>query len=96
MCGETHLAHGIVAWLCYPCRKNWQRKILNNPMSDEYAELELEFDFWQLKAKKTPTDEVLEAGKGIFRKMTAIENKINKIAIEWLASATKMPRYDDE
>lgn len=84
MCGETHLAHGIVAWICFDCRRNWQRTILDNPLTFDYARLELEFDFWQWKAKKTPTDDVLAYGKGLLEQMTKIESDVNHHAIDWL------------
>ena len=85
MCSEVHIAHGIVSWLCFGCRQEWQTAILDDPRSIQYAELELAFEFWQWGAKKNPTPDKLAEGQRLFRELTSIEIAINKYAKDWLS-----------
>lgn len=87
MCSEFHMAYGMVTWLCYCCRRDWHKKLDAHPLTDSYAEAQLRLDFWKARiSEKSPKSDV-EEGVDLLRECTRIEDDINALANNWLATS---------
>lgn len=83
MCGEIQIAYGVIAWLCFDCRKQWHAKIRNEMLSKQYSETTLRFEHWKaVVAAKGDGD--IEEGLGYWRQLDQLETKLNALAHEWL------------
>lgn len=85
MSAEVKMAYGIVAWLCYDCRKAWHKDVKNNILSKQYSEAMLEFEYWK-SIISSKGEGNFEEGLGLFRKLDDLELKLNDFANEWLIS----------
>jgi len=83
MCAESQIAYGIVAWLCFDCRKAWHRKMKNQMLSRQYSEASLRFEFWKAVISAKGVGDV-EEGLRLWRELDALEVKLNNYANEWL------------
>lgn len=83
MCAETQIAYGIIAWMCFECRKSWHREMKNQMLSKQYSEASLRFEYWKavIAAKGEGN---IEEGLRLWRDLDAIEVKLNNFANEWL------------
>jgi hypothetical protein len=83
MCVEIQIAYGVMAWLCFDCRKQWYSKIRSEMLSKQYSETTLRFEHWKaLVAAKGKGD--IEDGLNLWRQLDELENKLNALAHEWL------------
>lgn len=83
MCTEFHLAYGLLAWLCYTCRRDWHKKIENHNLSAEYSQIQLRLDHWKASlVSKNPLS--VGVGLELLKRSGEIEKEINTIANTWL------------
>ncbi len=85
MCAETQIAYGIVAWLCFDCRKAWHHEMKDQLLSKQYSEASLRLEFWKAKVMASGVGDVDE-GLQLWRNLDALEVKLNNYANEWLLS----------
>lgn len=85
MCAEFHMAHGVITWLCFDCRKKWHQVIDGHELSRKYEEASFRYEFWKGTLSDETTDDDREKGLGLYRVVSDLERQINKFAHEWLA-----------
>lgn len=82
MCHEVQIAYGVLAWLCFDCRKSWYKIIKCQKLSKEYAETSLRFEHWKATIS-TKNNDVLD-GLSLWQSLDKLEIKLNEFANEWL------------
>lgn len=87
MCQEIVMAHGVVAWICFDCRKEWHKVSKNQKLSVEYSEASLRFEYW--KSKLVACGEgSFEDGLEAWRALDKLEIKLSSLASQWLITDT--------
>lgn len=84
MCSEFHMAHGVVAWLCFDCRRMWHQEIDGHDLAKEYEEASFRLEFWKTRVDEKTTDEQIEKGLELYKRCSELERRINMYANEWL------------
>ena len=83
MCTEIVLAYGVVSWICYDCRKDWHRVINENPLTKEYSEVSLRYDYWKATVAASGQGDV-EFGLQLWKQLDDLERKLNNFANQWI------------
>lgn len=83
MCAEIAVAYGVIAWLCFDCRKAWHSKMKSEMLSKQYSEATLRFEHWKAVTAASGTGDI-EEGLTLWRQLDTIEAKLNALANEWL------------
>ena len=83
MCMEVVLAYGILAWLCFDCRKDWHKVYKSHRLSKEYSEASIRLEHWRslLTAGK---DVQIDDGIKLWSNIDSLEMRLNNYANEWL------------
>ncbi|MHA2401347.1 MAG: hypothetical protein ACXADH_00030 [Candidatus Kariarchaeaceae archaeon] len=86
-CAEVEVAFGLLAWLCFDCRKEYHRFAKSHPLNKEYGEALLRFEFWRDHLPETtPRDIAIEEGIALWNKVDDIQLKVNEVANQWMIS----------
>jgi len=83
MCHEVQIAYGVLAWLCFDCRKSWHKVIKCQKISKEYAEKSLRFEHWKATVASDNGGNV-DDGLNLWQSLDKLEIKLNEFANEWL------------
>lgn len=86
MCAEVQIAFGLIAWLCHSCRKEFHRFIKDHPISKEYGEATLKFEFWKARVGPDSDPSFVNEGLALWKSIDELELKMNETANRWLIS----------
>lgn len=83
MCAETQIAHGVITWLCFDCRKAWHYQLKKSNLTKEYSIASLKLEHWKtlLAFQGMVT---LEEGLKLWNDLDAIESRLSAFASQWL------------
>tara|TARA_R110000751_G_scaffold284624_3_gene388606 strand:+ start:2415 stop:2765 length:351 start_codon:yes stop_codon:yes gene_type:complete len=89
-CGEVEVAFGLLAWLCFDCRKEYHRFAKNHPLNKEYGEALLRLEYWRDIASSgmlnEPPDIIIDKGIKLWNNVDDLQAKVNEVANQWMIS----------
>lgn len=85
MCVESAIAYGVLAWLCFDCRKSWHKLYKSQHLTKEYSEASLKFEFWKSQVS-AGRESNIDEGLTLWKNLDLLEIKLNNFANEWLIS----------
>lgn len=91
LCCEFQLGYGIIAWLCFECRRHWIHTFDTSKLSDEYSEAAFCLEFWKARIGPDTPDEAEQIGLQKYRDLCDREKKIKTFANQWLAGSDDGP-----
>jgi len=83
MCTEVQMAFGVLAWLCFDCRKKWHQAMKSQILSKQYSEASLRFEHWKLVVAANGSG-TIDDGIRLWQNLDALELKLNNFSHEWL------------
>jgi len=81
--GEVQTNYGILTFLCFDCRREWQRVINSSPVMREYSETAFRLEHWRVYHPRTGQGDV-EAGVQFVRKLNELDEKLYNETVSWI------------
>lgn len=99
-CAEVEVAFGLLAWLCFDCRKEYHRFAKSHPLNKEYGEALLSLEYWRdaTESERSMDEDLerlkidykgksqLQKGIALWNNVDDIQNKVNEVANQWMIS----------
>ncbi|MDB4490049.1 hypothetical protein N9045_00890 [bacterium] len=99
-CAEVEVAFGLLAWLCFDCRKEYHRFAKSHPLNKEYGEALLSLEYWRdaTESERSMDEDLerlnidykgksqLQKGVALWNKVDDLQNKVNEVANQWMIS----------
>jgi len=99
-CAEVEVAFGLLAWLCFDCRKEYHRFAKSHPLNKEYGVALLSLEYWRDTIESPSIEDrdmerlnldmkgksPLQIGIALWNNVDDIQNKVNEVANQWMIS----------
>lgn len=85
-CAEVEVAFGLLAWLCFDCRKEYHRFAKNHQLNKQYGEALLRLEFWRDTISPDTPPEEIEVGIKLWNIVDDLQSKVNDVANQWMIS----------
>ncbi len=92
-CAEVEVAFGLLAWLCFDCRKEYHRFAKSHPLNKEYGVALLSLEYWRDTIESPSIEDrdmerlnldmkgksPLQIGIALWNNVDDIQNKVNEV-----------------